>query len=842
MTPTPKRAQAESAAVFFCALLLSCLSLWFLWKDGFLTEQMTDWRSPAMMAELLAVFLLLQAAGAFVKDLRGRSTLILFVTCAFLWIHRIFLPVIVTGLWMGFLWLLGDLLLLPLRRRESAETLLYAGDAGSVLTDRLARGFLTGCAAYIVFICFLSGFHIGGAGTVRKATALLIGITVAVRLLVRSFGLEPLACEVKGPEDGSVSGRGVAGPEDMADPAGRTGPGTGFSAAVTRVILLTILTLVLLQAGRINITLDYDSVHYSLRSWFELDQGRGIFENLGSINQVYFYPKGLEILTLPLSGTPTYGFVLCFSLWCAVFLLFLAGDAVRGIFGPRAGLTAALLIACTPGVMNMADSAKTDMVTALFQVMAVREVLRALAVREQALSAGKAGRRYPAERNTGRRQSFSAGSAGLQHLVRGLSALALTMTLKPTALVFSAVLFLAALLYFLVTPEARPGWTDAAAGSDSRKKYSAMIRELAPFVLCCAAAFGVTLRTVHLTGYPLVSVFTGIWERLGMHGKYPMAAQGIPNASAGMGAGALVHHTLVRLEELLAAPVGEDGLHIRIAWGTALFPVLLLAAAAAAAGKRGRAARSTVQSAEKQEQENDAAAAGMRGAGPASSAETELAERYLLLTLGLLLFFDLITLVLLWQVDGNYYMLSYVLAAMAAAALWRGRSGKGSLAAACFPAMLAAVFLTCITNWAGARGFTQPWLLHYGFYDHETDTENYMILSAKEPFYRYIINAPRFRLLAMADEPECYLFPCRAESYTDREGSGGNVALVKTLNEFKDYLEKAEITLIYTEDPFLGTHGRAAEIVRFMNEDGSITPIIAQEGCTLYEYHAGIRD
>ena len=79
MTPTPKRAQAESAAVFFCALLLSCLSLWFLWKDGFLTEQMTDWRSPAMMAELLAVFLLLQAAGAFVKDLRGRSTLIL--TC-----------------------------------------------------------------------------------------------------------------------------------------------------------------------------------------------------------------------------------------------------------------------------------------------------------------------------------------------------------------------------------------------------------------------------------------------------------------------------------------------------------------------------------------------------------------------------------------------------------------------------------------------------------------------------------------------------------------------------------------------------------------------------------------
>ena len=822
MTPTPKRAQAESAAVFFCALLLSCLSLWFLWKDGFLTEQMTDWRSPAMMAELLAVFLLLQAAGAFVKDLRTRSTLILFVTCVFLWIHRIFLPVIVTGLWMGFLWLLGDLLLLPLRRRESAETLLYAGDAGSAFTDRLARGFLTGCAAYIVFICFLSGVHIGGAGPVRKATALLIGITAVLRLLVRSFGLEPLPCVVKGPES-------------VADPADT---GTGLSPAVTRVLMITILTLILLQAGRINITLDYDSVHYSLRSWFELDQGRGIFENLGSINQVYFYPKGLEILTLPLSGTPTYGFVLCFSLWCAVFLLFLAGDAVRGIFGPRAGLTAALLIACTPGVMNMADSAKTDMVTALFQVMAVREVLRALAVqsacRGQSLSAGNAEQHH----------NRPAGHAAWRHLIRGLSALVLTMTLKPTALVFSAVLFLAAVLYCLVTPAARPERTGGMAGNEARpgKPEVSAFRELAVLLICGVAAFGVTLRTIHLTGYPLVSVFTGIWERLGMHGHYPMAAQGIPNASAGMDAGALLHHTLLRLGELLAAPVGDDGLHIRIAWGTALFPVLLLAAVIAAAGRHSAAA-------EEQMRRADAAAEGAPGpAASVASANADtgrlqrLSERYLLLTLGLLLLFDVITLVLLWQVDGNYYMLSYILAAMAAAALWRARSGKRSLAASCLPAMLAAVFLTCITNWAGARGFTQPWLLHYGFYDHETDTENYMILSAKEPFYRYIINAPRFRLLAMADEPECYLFPCRAESYTDLEGSGGNVALVKTLNEFKDYLEKAEITLIYTEDPFLGTHGRAAEIVRFMNEDGSITPIIAQEGCTLYEYHAGIRD
>ena len=39
-----------------------------------------------------------------------------------------------------------------------------------------------------------------------------------------------------------------------------------------------ILTMVLLQAGRLNIELDYDSLHYGLRSGFVLDNGKGIYE------------------------------------------------------------------------------------------------------------------------------------------------------------------------------------------------------------------------------------------------------------------------------------------------------------------------------------------------------------------------------------------------------------------------------------------------------------------------------------------------------------------------------------------------------------------------------------
>ena len=116
-----------------------------------------------------------------------------------------------------------------------------------------------------------------------------------------------------------------------------------------------------------------------------------------------------------------------------------------------------------------------------------------------------------------------------------------------------------------------------------------------------------------------------------------------------------------------------------------------------------------------------------------------------------------------------------------------------------------------------------------------------MILSGKDPVYRYLVNAARFRVLCVSQEPECYLFPCVAESYTDVEGSGGNVRLVHTLNEFKDYLDAACIPLIYAEDAFLSEHARAEEIIRYMKEDGSITPIISQEAYTLYEYHTGIR-
>ncbi len=310
-----------------------------------------------------------------------------------------------------------------------------------------------------------------------------------------------------------------------------------------------------------------------------------------------------------------------------------------------------------------------------------------------------------------------------------------------------------------------------------------------------------------------------------MHGCYPMASQELPNAAAGYGFAESIGHLGFRLFLLLAAPVGEEGLHIRIAWGTVLFPMLLLAVAVKLSRKSGCGRRDRAT-----------------GKNTATTGEGSIspALQYLLWTMGVLLALDVVSLQLLYQVDGNYYNLSYALAAICAAVLWRGE--EESLVRFLSPALAVAVFFMGISNWAGARGLTEPKLNHWGFYDHRADIQDYMILGGSEPIYRYLSNGARIRLLAMAKEPECYFLPCSAESYADLEGSGGNVRLVKTLNEFKEYLEHAGITHLFTEDCFLESHSRAEEMIRYMNEDGSITPLICQEGNTLYEYHPGIRD
>lgn len=701
--------------------------------DGFFAEQFADPRTAAMLLETALVYLLFFG----VDRIRGRgqrNAARVLLLLGFAFRHLALCSVLMAGVWILMLSLAGMALLY--RRAEVAAT-----------AEKLYRGFLTGAACWIALVGLLSGFHIGGLRTWRALAGAfsLLALLTAGRALVA----------------GALRSRVFLVAADVRRSVGES--------AVTALIL----TAVLVQLGRLNLAVDYDSLRYALRSPFVLDNGRGIFEALGSANQVYFYPKGLEILTLPLYLGRSYGPTLAFSFCLGVLLLFLLYDYCRAEIGEKRALYPVAVAALLPGVMNLSVSAKTDLITILFQFYAVREV-----------------RRAERQRGTERRIAVSFAA----------SALLFTFMLKPTAPVFSGGLLIGFLLYALLYGRRR-GRITLSAG-DEQKAGKPWRQLLLPPLVTLTALAAVTLRTLHLTGYPLVSVFTGLFETLGFRGRYPLAVQSLPDAGAELSGKARLVALLLRLRLLFLTPVGEAGLHIRIAWGTTLIPVLLLALCV-----RGR--RETLQR-----------------AGSAALPGCLLAVQGVLL---------LLSLERLHQIDGNYYGLFYLLLLLTVFLLWREKSAL--LFRALSPAALLAVLMLCLTNWAGARGYTGYEERSGLFYPHGRLAEETLILDGGEPIYRYVKNAPRMRLLTLAAEPECYLLPCDAQSYTDLAGSGGNVYLVKTLDLFKEFLDRAGIDALYTDDMFLADHSRAADIIRYLEEEGSIEVVIRQEGNALYRYH-----
>ena len=86
---------------------------------------------------------------------------------------------------------------------------------------------------------------------------------------------------------------------------------------------------------------------------------------------------------------------------------------------------------------------------------------------------------------------------------------------------------------------------------------------------------------------------------------------------------------------------------------------------------------------------------------------------------------NLISLVMLYQVDGNYFILFYAVLVISALRMgWGQNWGPAvrrslSLVLVLFFAVNTAV--TCTTGWAGVPGFTPVSLRHMGYYDHRRE-------------------------------------------------------------------------------------------------------------------------
>ena len=383
--------RVKTGGLLLLALLLSALAFYFLGDDGFFAAQFSSEETGAMFLEIGVLFLLLFVAARRVKSCqRGIANALICVIFAAR--HLALFSVLIAGLWLAALALIGRELL---------------GDRERLTAERAGRGFVLGAAAWIVLVGFFSTLYIGGTRLWRILALLFCGAAF----------LPPLFRYAK-----------------------EKGFAFSYHCTIRRetrtesVLSAATVTAVLVQLGRMNIAIDYDSLRYALRSPFVLDNGRGIFESLGSVNQVYFYPKGLEILALPLYTEHSFGPVLAFSFCLGIGLLWLLFDLGRALLGTEGAKRLVFTAALIPGVMNLSISAKTDLITVLFQLIAVRELLTA----EQ-----------------------SSSRARTEALAFAASAVLFTLMLKPTAIVFSGGLVFAALLYTAVF-RARLGRENAA--------------------------------------------------------------------------------------------------------------------------------------------------------------------------------------------------------------------------------------------------------------------------------------------------------------------------------------------------------------------------------------------
>ena len=578
------------------------------------------------------------------------------------------------------------------------------------------------------------------------------------------------------------------------------------------------LPFFILQMNRSNVALDYDSLRYGLRSAYVLFP-EGFFSAHGQINSVYSYPKGLELLTYPLNYLPGYGFLLSFSLWTYLVLALVFGLLLFHFQKNRKKLYLGILcFFLLSSVGNMSLTMKTDLFTLLLQLSALYFFLK------------------------GKR-------------LQSCFLLFFSYSFKPTAVVFSTLLgivfLFTMLLEFLgkrntktntkenININANTGINSNTNHNTIQAKGEKWTSEL-PFVLFSLVYTGlITLRTFLITGLPFSTTFTGIFKAIGFHVNWPFNLDAHVDYSGELSLSESTFSFFRRLFSFLFYPVGEDMEHVAIAWSGVLFPLILLFALwqCFSIGRKCLLGRNSLPGGNSLLGRNSLPGGNsLLGRNSFSGREAFLCRGsgddspwdYLPLSLSFLVImaFSFLSFVMLWQIDGNYYILWESLALLLCFSGGNLQEKRGFIlflkAFFFFPFYLAAFLTTITTSWAGAVGFTPIDLANKGYYDHAlVELENQGEKGSLPAFLEMTKN-PRHHVLAFAETPECYRIPCNVQSITDVEGSGGSPGLYDSPLYFAWFLKWSDTDYVYLEQSFLHDEReeRAGEMLLQMAEEG----------------------
>ncbi len=681
----------------------------------------------------------------------------------FLWGHRILIPLIGAAVWMGTLIGYGICI-----------NNCFLGSFGKrrrymlPVWEKILLGLTTGSAAWMVLVCVISLTGHGGIGLWRKIAAVLLVVILGIAGIWLWKNKKFFSRLVDNHPHSLM-------PENVLQAA----------------LLAFILTMFFLQAGRLNQELDYDSLHYGLRSAYILDNGKGIYENLGLINLVYTYSKGAEVLVLPLAGTPTYGFVLSFTFWTTAVSVITAGVMGTRFGGKTAGFWTGALISAVPGIMNMAVSAKSDSITLMCQLI-IYDMLCLAVTRE--------------DKNN---KETSA-----PWLIFAVAVYILSLVYKPTALVFSTALGGVGLVCLLIFGK---------AGKQDKRGFLT-------WILPTFATAGLWYRTWLLTGVPVTSVFANFCEKIGFKVKYPYNFSHVIGDPSVLSTQEKISRLLARLKGILISPVGEDMDHVIIAWGTVLITALLLFwifQVITRVMKRQKISQLDFF---------DGFLMVTLLVGSAASIYTlsQVDGNYFILVYAVVVISTV-------RITGHWFKIEEEEDTAAGVAsmgegesmnrkkgLFGGRFLRSGICLLAIPFLLFNTLITSSTSWAGCPGFTPFKLSGKGYYDHRHHRhESWERRGCKELCSRF---TKRNRVVAFGFHPQVLDMECSVQSYYDITGSGGDVYLVKKLAYFEEYLRWAGTEYIYVQAGYLADQPRATQIIEDMIAEGTLKDLTFEWG------------
>lgn len=756
--------------VLFCVAAVLIPAKTLFTGNGFFADYIHFTESKRMYVEIAILAVLIFGGLALLKRGRSRMYWLTAVVLVFSWIHVVFLPMVVSAVYLISLLAIGRFL----RKQVFFRGTVWERHYFSFYMD-----FLFGTSFAIVVYCLLSVLGVGKIAWMRLIVyalgAAALGFDFSSISHQCTMGWQKLSWMLDGRDKVSVH------VIETEEPTG-SGASREIPRRVRRAWTLAAgwcVLMFLIQVGRLNIALDFDTLWYGVRSQYIVAGGTGLYENPGLVGMVYVYSKGFEVLTLPLCDLASHSYLTFFNLWLAVLGIGAMVWNAKLLTSNRKqetgkkltyrsvlpGIMAAVLTISVPGIMNMALTAKADLITWLLQLIMLGSFFQYIQVYEN-------------------RWMILSGAAGSYFL---------SLTMKPTSLVFSTAVFGMMGLYLL--------WFWFHERGAAADLFHHMIRLIGSLCLPFGALTGIWARTMKITGMPVTSVFTSIFALFGFKMKYPFATSELPQNYQEE---STLHVLARRIWQMLMQPQGEDMGHVILAWGTSLMAVLIVMLVLyGILSKRGEG-QSRIWNA------------------------------------ALVIFFpfvivSLISLSMLYQIDGNYFMLLYsmlILGACRAMAYFK-KIGFYPLASKCLaPLLVLNLIVTAISSWAWTAGFSEIHLLNKGRVNHRAQEQARMEEKGNTLIWQEVSQDPENRVIAFGTHPYCLQFPCNVESYKDITSPWGNVELVNSPEAFETYMAYAKTDYVYAEAGYLGPGSWewSLDLLRELIRRGSLIDLFFENG------------